>query len=391
MIYVGVPFGSAFGWGVLGKEITLALADLTDIRVLIPPEVDQRISDEVELYRIRKLLVGVEQHGQQVGDSWRLNGPVIQAAASISQGLLPFVPHIAPPAHVGYAVFEDNRLSPSVVANMRRHYRHVAAGSTYCADVLREYGFTDVSVIPHGVDSTLFSPRQESRKVFKDRFVIFSGGKFELRKGQDVVIRAYKVLQDRHPDVMLINSWHNGWPKNRDTMAESDLIRYFPPVDNNHVMWMNALLAANGIDVDRVITVGQRDQRLLPSLYHVTDLGVFPNRVEGGNNMVLMEFMACGKPALVSFNSGHRDIVRRQNAVLIERHRPMERRSGSDVTAVWNDPSVEETINKLEWCYQHRDQLHTLGDQAAVDMRGFSWKRLAEGLLQAVRAVDTIA
>ncbi len=42
--------------------------------------------------------------------------------------------------------------------------------------------------------------------------MVFSGGKFELRKGQDVVIRAYRVLQDRHPDVMLVNAWFNPWP-----------------------------------------------------------------------------------------------------------------------------------------------------------------------------------
>ena len=42
--------------------------------------------------------------------------------------------------------------------------------------------------------------------------MVFSGGKFELRKGQDVVIRAYRVLEDRHPDVMLVNAWFNPWP-----------------------------------------------------------------------------------------------------------------------------------------------------------------------------------
>ena len=144
---------------------------------------------------------------------------------------------------------------------------------------------------------------------------------------------------------------------------------------------MNGLLAAHGIDTDRVITVGQRDHRLLPSLYHATDLGLFPNRVEGGNNMVLMEYMACGKPALVSYNSGHTDIVRRANSVLIECHKPMERRVGPELTVVLNDPSLSETIEKLEWCYQHRDQLQPIAHHAAADMRSFSWGRVAEGLL----------
>jgi len=89
-------------------------------------------------------------------------------------------------------------------------------------------------------------------------------------------------------------------------------------------------------------------------------VGLFPNRVEGGNNMVLMEYMACGKPAIVSYNSGHTDIVRRNNALLIECHKPMERRNGDELIATWSDPSLEETISKLEGAYQHRNALHLL-------------------------------
>jgi hypothetical protein len=155
-----------------------------------------------------------------------------------------------------------------------------------------------------------------------------------------------------------------------------------PPANNDLGGWMNALLAGHGLDMDRVITVEPRDLRLLAMLYHVTDLGFFPNRIEGGNNMVLMEYLACGKPALVSYNSGHTDVVHRQNAILIEGHRPMHRRRDRVMKAIWNDPSVEETIDKLEWCYQHREQQQPLAQQAAVDMRAIKWERLATGLLE---------
>jgi glycosyltransferase involved in cell wall biosynthesis len=144
---------------------------------------------------------------------------------------------------------------------------------------------------------------------------------------------------------------------------------------------MNVLLARHGLDLDRVITVGPRDHRLLAQLYHCSDLGLFPNRLEGGNNMVLMEYLACGKPAVVSYNSGHVDVVHRKNAILIETHRPMERYFGAELVAIWNDPSLEETIEKLEWCYQNRDALTPLGRRAATDMKGFSWECLAQSLL----------
>jgi glycosyltransferase involved in cell wall biosynthesis len=386
MIYIGLPYGSNFGWGVLGREIMLAMSRLTDIRVLAPPGVQQHLDDEFDRYQMRRIMATSQKNWRQVNGTWTLDGPMIQAA--FGRGLDPFVPQITPPAHVGFGVFEESVLPPATINRARELFKHVATGSTYCADILRQHGLTNISVVFHGVDSTLFHPREEARSFLQDKFVIFSGGKFELRKGQDIVIRAYKVLQDRHADVALVNSWYNIWAFARETMAGSKLIKYQPPPNNDHVSWMNGLLAANGLDVDRVITVGLRDNRLLPRLYHATDLGFFPNRVEGGTNMVLMEYMACGKPVLASYNSGHKDVVRRENAVLIERHTPMEIRNGSELTATWNDPDLDEAIEKLEWCYQHRDELKRLGKQAAADMREFPYERVATGLLEAVRQAE---
>jgi glycosyltransferase involved in cell wall biosynthesis len=381
MIYAALPFGSNFGWGVLGKQVVLALAQLTDVCLRYPPNVKQQLDDEFDVFQLRSLIASPQENRRPHAD-----GPIIQAA--IGKDLHAFVPHLAPPAHVGFAVFEDNVFSQSVIAAARRQYRHLACGSNYCADVLHQHGLTDISVVLHGVDTTLFFPRQEKRSFAPDRFVIFSGGKFELRKGQDIVIRAYKVLQDRHADVMLVNSWHNSWARSRDTMQGSKLIHYDPPANRDYFAWMNKLLAANGIDMERVITVGKREHGLLPILYHATDLGVFPNRVEGGTNLVLMEYMACGKPVIASYNSGHKDVLRRENAVLIENHGVIHFRKGMSLTNTWHNPNLEETIEKLEWCYQHRDQLKLLGKQAAEDMREFSWKRVAEGLLRAVRRVQ---
>jgi len=380
MIYLGFPTSSDIGWGVLGKEVVLAMAQLTEVGLLPQPNDSQRIVDEFDLFQIRKLLVKPKKHGQRIGRFWKMDGPVIQ----IAQGavLEPYVPVLAPPTDLGFAVFEPNILLPSVKARIRKQYRHLAAGSSYCADVLRQHGFTEVSTVLHGVDSKLFAPRPERRSFFPEHFIVFSGGKFELRKGQDIVIRAYKVLQDRHRDVMLVNSWYNGWPQFRDTMSASKLIRYVPFNNNDYVAWINELLTSHGIDIERVITVLPRPHRLLPDLYHATDLGLFPNRVEGGNNMVLMEYLSCGKPAIASFNSGHTDILHRNNAVLIEGHRPMERRSDdNELTAVWNDPSLDETIDKLEWCYHNREKLEPLAQRGAADMRELPWRRVAEQLL----------
>ena len=48
----------------------------------------------------------------------------------------------------------------------------------------------------------------------------------------------------------------------------------------------------------------------MSSLLKQADLAVFPNRCEGGTNLVAMEAIACGIPTLLSANSGHLDLMR---------------------------------------------------------------------------------
>ena len=48
----------------------------------------------------------------------------------------------------------------------------------------------------------------------------------------------------------------------------------------------------------------------MASLLKQADLAVFPNRCEGGTNLVAMEAISCGIPTVLSTNSGHLDLMR---------------------------------------------------------------------------------
>jgi glycosyltransferase involved in cell wall biosynthesis len=385
VIYLGLPIGTNFGWGILGKYIVLEMAELTDeLKLIVLQGQLQQVGDEIDRYRIARLLLSEEEQNRINKSPCRLNGAVIQSA--FGPEFTPHIQRILPPYDVGFAVFEEDLLPKIAVDRAKRWYRHFATGSTYCADVLKRHGFENVSTVLHGVDFRVFHPEANAREIFHDKFVVFSGGKFEFRKGQDVVIRAYKALQDRHSDVAFVNSWYNHWPQSRDTMALSKLIEYTPPSSGSHAEWIHKMLSAYGIDMGRVLTIGMRDNSMLPRIDHNTDVGLFPNRAEGGTNMVMMEYMACGKPVVGAFNTGHKDVLNEQNAVLVINHRLLPI-LGDDkaLTAHWNDPDLDETIEKLEWAYQNRSRLMELGRQAALDMSGFTWKRVAEGLLNAVK------
>jgi glycosyltransferase involved in cell wall biosynthesis len=206
--------------------------------------------------------------------------------------------------------------------------------------------------------------------------VVFSGGKLEFRKGQDLVIRAFKVLQDRHADVQLVNAWFNPWAFSLETMAISPYID-FKRTTPDHTAFVGELLVANGIDLRNVVTLPALPNAAMPKVYWDTDIGLFLNRCEGGTNLVLMEYMACGRPVIASFSSGHRDILTDHNSLKVETMAPLLMNDDDRPIATWDDPSLDETVEHLEWAYQHQSDLTPLGERAGRDLAALTWARTA--------------
>jgi glycosyltransferase involved in cell wall biosynthesis len=117
-------------------------------------------------------------------------------------------------------------------------------------------------------------------------------------------------------------------------------------------------------------------------IYQNTDIGLFPNRCEGGTNLVLMEYMACGKPVIAGYSTGHRDIINEQNALLLHPARKIKVSLDARSNAEWDDYNVDDVVDRLEWAYQHRDQLRPLAEQAGQDLSRYTWKRTADQFLE---------
>lgn len=376
MMYAVLPTGSFHGWGVCGKYITKELSRITEIG-LITEGFDQASIQDVFDYRLLKGLLVPEHEQQQLrnGAAVTVDVPVLQNI--MDKSLRPALPAFRGSWNVGYTFFEDTVLHPSFIENGRRFYDVVVTGSLWCEEVLRGYGLTNVATIIQGVDPTIFNPAHATKEYLQDQFVIFSGGKFELRKGQDLVIRAFKVMQDRYKDVMLVNSWYNHWAASMQTMSASPHIR-FAPKSGDYNALMEQTFVENGIDPRRVITLPPLPNIMMTRIYRNTDIGLFPNRCEGGTNLVLMEYMACGKPAIASYSSGHRDVLTDRNSLPLRVLRPISISQNGEQVAVWDDPQLDEVIARLDWAYHHRDGIRTIGSEAGRSMAPLTWERTAQ-------------
>jgi glycosyltransferase involved in cell wall biosynthesis len=298
---------------------------------------------------------------------------------------MPLFAHARGRQNLAYVFFEAE-LTPKAIENAKR-FDLVLAGSTWCRDRMRDKGIENCDVLLQGIDPEIFYPGPEVNA--NDRFVVFSGGKFELRKGQDLVLRALKIFQDRHADVWLFNAWHNIWEHSIRMMESSQYIKFeFNPGQT----WKDNLLRTylqNGLDPERIITCGPVPYEHQRQLYAQTDLGVFPNRCEGGTNLVMMEYMACGKPVIASNSSGHKDILTPDNALCLNTLRDLNIVDPSgELICRWQEPALEEILSHLEFAYEHRKAIAAIGRRAGEDLKGLTWKRSAQTLLEYVDALQ---
>ena len=156
---------------------------------------------------------------------------------------------------IGVTFFEQPR-SPAAIERASR-YDIIVTGSSWNESVLRAAGLKNVFTIFQGVDRSLFYPAPKCG-LYLDRFLIFSGGKAEPRKGQDIVVKAFRAFAQRHSDAMLVTAWHSPW---------------------EHL--------ASAMDLDlmglagRVIDVGALPNGRMAPVYRECDVALFPNCCRG--------------------------------------------------------------------------------------------------------------
>ncbi|MBK8005947.1 MAG: glycosyltransferase family 4 protein [Gemmatimonadetes bacterium] len=377
--------GTGTGWQVFGLNLALQLAcDGRVVPLLLEP-VDPALLAPLHRHalalslaqqaELRGMLAAVGSAGLDC------DYPVLRALGNGFQGN-PAGATLRSARDLGVIFFEDTALTPDALARARR-LDCIIAGSAWNGALLRAAGLPRVHVIPQGIDPTIFHPAERSG-LLRDRFVVFSGGKLEYRKGQDLVIAAFRAFRQRHPEALLLTAWHNPWPQTLVGLDSAGHVRGLPGVDQAGRLQLLPWLAANGVPAGSVLDVGALPNHQMAATVREADVALFPNRCEGGTNLVAMEAMACGVPALVAANSGQLDLLAEpEAAVPLTRQGPprgacpfYQGREG------WGESDVEEMLEALEAAWQHREAMQERGRRAAAWMaRAWSWRSRTQEVL----------
>ncbi len=374
-----------FGWGVFGLNLTLDLLKRGTPRPLLLRPANLQLANPL-VAGLLAPLIQEQQHLQRMcddnpGHRMRLTDTIV--LCSLGNNLV--APEVAAlyqgDATVGVVFSERTRFDPAALAEAGA-LDGVIAGSTWNGDVLRAQGLDNVRVVFQGVDTELFRPVPGVRGLLGDRFAVFSGGKLEYRKGQDIVLAAFRTFRQRHPDAVLVTCWQNLWPETVDRIAAAGHVTVAPAAAPGGGLDIAGWVRANGLPADSVVDLGVVPNVLMPQVLRQMDAAVFASRCEGGTNLVAMECLACGVPCVLSANTGHLDLIADGTCYPLRDQAPVP--DTGEGTDGWGDSSVDEVVAALEAIYADPAEAGRRAAAAADRMAAWSWAAQTGRLLEAL-------
>ena len=276
--------------------------------------------------------------------------------------------------------FEDNSPNEYTTENAGQ-FEIIFGGSSWNTRVLKEHGLANIDTFLQGVDLGLFSPK---RKQDNEKFIIFSGGKLEYRKGQDIVVVAFREFVKNHPDAILATTWHNPWEESMAGIVDGGMVEGVPAKNRDGTFEFPEWAGANGISPEHFHDCGLVPNHLMPKLFSQVDVAVFPNRCEGGTNLVAMEAMASGIPCVLSTNTGHLDLIDEGNCYPLLQQGEITPKAGFAGTRDWGESNVAEVVEHFERIYTDRAEARRRGEQATKFMQDWSWEKRTRHLTDQV-------
>lgn len=272
--------------------------------------------------------------------------------------------------NIGVIFFENNPM-PEHEIEVLTKFEYIIAGSTWNCEKLKSWGVECHKVI-QGVDIDTFRPLK--KRKFRNRFVVFSGGKLEHRKAQDLALKAFSIFAARHDDAVMVVAWRSPWEKQLSgSINVSGVCNPYiemGEVDTSIYKWARE----NGVDDSQFICLPATANRLMAEVFREVDVGLFPNRCEGGTNLVAMEAMASGITCIISANTGHLDLISETKNIPLLAQSKILRTQCED----WGESSIEEIVENLERCYSG----HLLSsDDVRSSIVKYSWVAAIDNLL----------
>jgi glycosyltransferase involved in cell wall biosynthesis len=278
---------------------------------------------------------------------------------------------------IGFPIFELDQFKP-----MERHHLNSVDKLFVCSQWAKEVCINNqikphsatiyddaINVIPLGVDVEIFKPCD----IKPGPTIFFNCGKWEIRKGHDILVEIFNKAFTDDDDVELWMMCSNPFLSDKEDQewkkkyAYSNIghkVKFINRVDTQHEVY---------------------------NIMAQVDCGIFPSKAEGWN-LEPLELMACGKHVIITNYSAHTEFCHAKNSYLIDIDELESAYDGkwfNGKAGSW--ASMGE--NQIDQAISHMRTIHNLKQENALDKniegistsQKFTWENTAKEILNNVQ------
>jgi glycosyltransferase involved in cell wall biosynthesis len=274
---------------------------------------------------------------------------------------------------IGFPIFELDKFKP-----MERHHLNSVDKLFVCSHWAKEVCINDqikphnaslyddaIRVIPLGVDNKIFQPCE----IKDGPTVFFNCGKWEVRKGHDVLVDIFNSAFSDDDNVELWMMCDNPF-----LSAEED------------EKWKNKYLSSPiGYKVRFISRKRTHDE--VYNIMAQVDCGIFPSKAEGWN-LEPLELMACGKHVIITNYSAHTEFCNTKNSYLIDIDELEPAYDGkwfNGKVGSWakiGQDQIEQTINHMRTVHSlKQDGQLKVNEEGIKTSKEFTWENTAKEIL----------
>jgi glycosyltransferase involved in cell wall biosynthesis len=344
------------GYGVVGLNVTKALDSQTDVSLW--PVSQPQVSTQEDADLIQRTIANAQK------PDWLAPCIRIWHQNDMSQ-------FVGRGDKIGFPIFELDKFN-HIETHHLSSLDKIFVCSEWAAQVIRDQiGPDQVHVIPLGVNSDIFSPKPLDNQE-KDGTIFFNCGKWEFRKGHDVIARAFNKAFSPEDNVKLWMMCDNPFCSEAETVEWESLYRYSDLSDKIQI-------------ISRVETSQE-----VYNIMSKVDCGLFPSRAEGWN-LEALELLSCGKHLIITDYSGHTEFCTKENSRLVtikEKEMAYDGKWFDGKTGMWAKIGNSE----IDQIVEHMREIHRLKSEGSLGLneegiktaKRFSWANTAKKMIDNV-------
>lgn len=273
--------------------------------------------------------------------------------------------HIGRGKYIAYPFFELDTFNDYEKNNLKVP-DSICVSSKWGQEILLKNGIDSESfVVPLGVNRNIFN-NTIKRTRSDDKYVFLNIGKWEVRKGHDIL---FSLFNEAFPDQKDVELWILASEKTNSYSSPDELKQW------KNMYGSDRIKLFDGFDT----------QEEIAKLIADADCGLYPSRAEGWN-LELLETMSMGKPAIATNYSAHTEFCTSDNCYLVnidETEKAFDGKAfqGQGNWAKLGKNQIENIIEHMRYVYKNRIMANPYGIETA---KKYSWENAAQQLVRCI-------